>query len=265
MNRTHLLAPLLVVSLAVSFTAAARSASLATTPLGPRQETVQSTTDATRRVLEVSVNAVTSKDADALDKATASAIAQRDAAITQAGCIHSTVTAIAADARGSSPAVVCATVWKTIEDAESASLAADTGTPTANNNSYFRLLRDAKIREGATGHVEVVIFRTKPGVTREANLALFDKGEAHYVELGKGDGGLLGHSLWLSPDGRWVHLLFWRSEADYQRTGKALFGKPAVGGWIRSLDFKRFTVYRGDIAGAAKRDAAPQNESATTK
>jgi hypothetical protein len=32
----------------------------------------------------------------------------------------------------------------------------------------------------------------------------------------------------------------------YAKTGKALFGKPGVGGWIRSLDFQRFVVHRGD-------------------
>lgn len=42
---------------------------------------------------------------------------------------------------------------------------------------------------------------------------------------------------------------FWPHQSfdHYTKTGKALFGTPGVCGWIRSLDFKRFAVSRGDI------------------
>lgn len=146
-----------------------------------------------------------------------------------------------------------ATLWQSVEAAEAASLALDgqeaakafagTVTPAQRSTAHFRQLRRQSYQDAPCGHLEVVVFRTRPGVTREANLQKFDAAEA---EFAKGD-GLLGHSLWLAPDGRWVHLLQWQSAEAYAKTGKALFAKPGVGGWIRSLDFQRFVVHRGDV------------------
>lgn len=158
-----------------------------------------------------------------------------------------------ASASGKAGVVVRATVWASVGDAENASLAVDGSAKVAalvesvdaeaRTVSHFRRLRESVYSQDPAGHLEVVVFRTKPGTTREANLALFDKAEA---EFATGE-GLRAHSLWLASDGRWVHLLRWRSAADYETTGKALFAKPGVGGWIRSLDFQRFVVTRGDM------------------
>lgn len=211
------------------------------------------------RVLELVLETPAAEKPEDLNRAKAAMLQECEATKTMAGFVATHVTAMGADPRGGSAAAIRATVWNSVEYAEAASLAMDTGTSGGNplkSRSYFRLLRESTLMEGQVGHVEVVVFRTKPGVTREANVELFDKGESEYAALGKGDGGLLAHSLWIAPDGRWVHLLYWRSEADYVKTGKALFAKPGVGGWIRSLDFKRFVVYRGDVA-VATPDAAP--------
>ena len=54
----------------------------------------------------------------------------------------------------------------------------------------------------------------------------------------------------------------WRSAADNEKTGKALFAMPGVGGWIRSLDFRRFTVLRGDELSTAPAIASPNPRSA---
>ncbi|MCU0864143.1 MAG: hypothetical protein MUC36_10145 [Planctomycetes bacterium] len=146
-----------------------------------------------------------------------------------------------------------ATQWNSIEAAEAAALQLDgdatakafAATTTAEQQlrAHFRQLRTQTYQDAPCGHLEVVVFRTRPGVTREANLQKFDAAEADFAQ-GK---GLLGHSLWLAPDGSWVHLLNWASADDYAQTGKALFSKPGVGGWIRSLDFQRFVVHRGDV------------------
>lgn len=146
-----------------------------------------------------------------------------------------------------------ATRWNSVEAAEAAALQLDgdasakafaaATVPEQRSAAFFRQLRTQTYQDAPCGHLEVVVFRTRPGVTREANLQKFDAAEA---EFAKGD-GLLGHSLWLAPDGRWVHLLQWASADAYAKTGKALFGKPGVGGWIRSLDFQRFVVHRGDV------------------
>jgi hypothetical protein len=146
-----------------------------------------------------------------------------------------------------------ATVWKSIEDAEEASLTLEgsperktfTGSADVNREGrlHFRQLREHVYSNDKCGHLEVVVFRTKPTVTREANVAKFDAAESEF-EKGK---GLRAHSLWIAPDGRWVHLLKWEDAAAFAQTGKALFMQPGVGGWIRSLDFKRFVVTRGDV------------------
>ena len=147
--------------------------------------------------------------------------------------------------------IVIATQWSSIEGAEAAALALD-GKPamkaldelgTTKSRRFFRRIRSHRYSDGPVGHVEAVIFRTKPGTTRESNAALFDGGEGGFS---KGE-GLLGHSLWLSPDGTWVHLLLWRSGDDYAKTAKAFMKVPGVLKWIRSLDYKRFTVTNGDV------------------
>lgn len=146
-----------------------------------------------------------------------------------------------------------ATRWNSVEAAEAAALQLDgdatakafegATTPEPHSAAHFRQLRTQTYQDAPCGHIEVVVFRTRPGVTRDANLQKFDAAEADFAQ-GK---GLLGHSLWLAPDGHWVHLLQWASADDYAKTGKALFAKPGVGGWIRSLDFQRFVVHRGDV------------------
>jgi len=174
-----------------------------------------------------------------------------DAALAKKDGHVATMRATAIDA---ADAMLRATVWQSLEAAENASLALDGDAAatafaaacdaTQHVAAHFRELRMHSYSDAACGHLEVVVFRTRPGVTREANLQKFDAAEKEF-ETGE---GLLGHSLWIAPDGRWVHLLRWASAADYAKTGKALFGKPGVGGWIRSLDFQRFTVHRGDVA-----------------
>lgn len=185
-------------------------------------------------MLEVVIEPIgASTDAAAIDAAKARVASQRDAAKKAAGCERTHAAIVAADPKGTTLAAVRATEWSSVAAVEGASLAADAGSAGVANQSglsHFRLLREAKFGDGAAGHLEVVVFRTKPGVTRDANVALFDKGEADYARLGSGEGGLLAHSLWIAPDGRWVHLLYWKTEADYQRTGKALFATPGVGG-----------------------------------
>lgn len=149
--------------------------------------------------------------------------------------------------------MVRATIWASARAVEDSALALD-GTesgraldvladPDRRDRRLFRRLRSESYGSGEIGHLELVVFRTKSGKTREDNLQRFDQAEK---DFSKGE-GLLGHSLWISADGHWLHLLHWRSEADYAKTGKALMGTKGVGGWIRSLDFRRFTVYRGDI------------------
>lgn len=148
---------------------------------------------------------------------------------------------------------VRATVWTSIEAAEAASLVLDTseerktftGSADVNREGrlHFRQLREHVYSDAKCGHLEVVVFRTKAAVTREANVARFDEAESEF-EKGK---GLIAHSLWIAPDGRWAHVLKWENEAAFTQTGKALFMQPKVGGFIRSLDFKRFVVTRGDV------------------
>jgi hypothetical protein len=173
-----------------------------------------------------------------------------DAAIARCDGHGATWRATAVDGDG---ITLRATRWNSIEAAEAAALRLD-GDAAANAfatttaaerrlRAHFRQLRTQTYQDTPCGHLEVVVFRTRPGVTREANLQKFDAAEADFAQ-GK---GLLGHSLWLAPDGSWVHLLNWASADDYAQTGKALFGKPGVGGWIRSLDFQRFVVHRGDV------------------
>lgn len=172
---------------------------------------------------------------------------------------------------GDTPALLRATVWQSLQGAEAGSLALDgqeaaltaAGMDMSRRSiAHFRRVREQVNPSAAntpTGHLEVVVFRTKPGTTREQNLERYDRGFDDYASAE----GLLAHSLWLGPDGRWVHLLHWRSEADFQKTGKALFGKPGVGGWIRSLDFKRFSMVRGDVLDPAPADRLPAPPPAT--
>ena len=145
---------------------------------------------------------------------------------------------------------IVATEWPSVQMVESASLALDgsdvatmmAGFGETKSTTYFRRLRERSYSKAEAGHIEAVVFRTKAGVTKKANIELFDKAEKGFAE-GK---GLLGHSLWIAPDGSWLHLLRWKSAAAYQATGKALMRNAGVRGWITSLDFKRFTVMQGD-------------------
>jgi heme-degrading monooxygenase HmoA len=156
---------------------------------------------------------------------------------------------------------VRATIFASREAVEDAALAADgapesealrAATGEGGSTSHFRLLAEAVYRDAPGGHFEVVVFRTKPGDTRDAHLARFTAAEADFAKVGK-PAGLDAHSLWIAADGRYVHLLRWRSAADYVRTGKSLMRTPGVGGWIKSLDFRRFVVTRGDVPAAAGR------------
>jgi hypothetical protein len=159
------------------------------------------------------------------------------------------------------PRLVRATIFAQIEAAEDASLAADGAPEVAalqkaagegGSATHFRLLAEANYREAKGGHLEIVVFRTKPGDGRDAHLARFNAAEADFARTGK-PAGLDAHSLWIGADGRYVHLLRWRSAADYEKTGKALFKTAGVGAWIKSLDFRRFVVSRGDVLAAAPR------------
>ncbi len=107
---------------------------------------------------------------------------------------------------------------------------------------HFRRLRAVTYVEGKTGHLEVTFYRTRAGTTREQNLARFDQAEPDFA---KGE-GILGHSMWIAPNGLWAHVVHWKSKEAFAQTGKALMKTHGVGGWIRSLDFKRFKVWKGD-------------------
>ena len=154
----------------------------------------------------------------------------------------------------SGESLVTMSAWPTLEALEDAMLAWD-GSPAAKAHDaatdpakrrvvHFRLIRESTFDEKTPmGHLELVLHRTKAGTTRKENLKRFDAAEK---DFSKGE-GLLGHALGITPDGQWVHLLRWRSEADYDKTGKTLIRTKGAGGWIRSLDFQRFQVFRGDV------------------
>ena len=158
----------------------------------------------------------------------------------------------AATLRGESPRLLRATVWASWAAVEDAALAADGRADAAaldaavdgaaRSTVYARRLRAHAYDATPAGHLEVTVFRTRPGTTRDAHLARFDAAEADFSKAS----GLFGHELYLAADGRWVHVVRWRSEADFSATGKALMKTSGVGGWIRSLDYGRFTVLRGD-------------------
>ena len=112
---------------------------------------------------------------------------------------------------GSPARLLRATVWASVEQAEAASLAFDGSAPQ-------KALLD--LVDTSTGHLEVTVYRTRPGTTREANLARLDAAEGDFAK-GK---GILGHATWLAPDGQWAHVIQWKSEED----------------------FKRFTAWKGD-------------------
>ena len=158
------------------------------------------------------------------------------------------------EVKGSGRAMLRATVWRSVRDAEAAALATDGSEATRGlralvpdqRSTFYRQLRAAGAVSMAAGHLEVTKYRTRPGTTRDVNLARFDKAAAAFAS----SDGVLGDSMWIAPDGEWVHLVRWRSGADFARAAKALMEDKAVGGWIRSLDFKRFRVMRGDVLGA---------------
>lgn len=163
--------------------------------------------------------------------------------------------AAAARTVGDAPRLVRTTLWGSLEQAEDAALAADGRAdvialdaltdPARRRVLHARRVRTSAYREAAGGHLEVTLFRTRPGTTRAAHLARFDAAEADFARAE----GVLGHALYLAPDGMWVHVVRWRSEADFATTGRALLRTVGVGGWIRSLDYGRFSVLRGDLLG----------------
>lgn len=204
-------------------------------------------------VLELAVDPA-GADADATSKAAAAF----DAALARRPGVVRTDRIRVDDA---SPRFLRATIFASREAVEDAALAAD-GSPEAEalraatggggSVSHFRPLAEAVYRDAPGGHLEVVVFRTKPGDTRDAHLARFTAAEADFAKTGK-PAGLDAHSLWIAADGRYVHLLRWKSAADYERTGKSLMRTAGVGGWIKSLDFRRFVVTRGDVPASAGR------------
>lgn len=167
------------------------------------------------------------------------------------GFVHGSAARMA----GPAPRLLRIAAWASVADAEAASLAADGSAETlalaaavesdARLQLHARRLRAHVYDRSPGGHLEVTVFRTTPGTTREQHLARFDAAEADFAEAE----GLLGHALYLAPDGRWLHEVRWRSEADFVATGKALLRTAGVGAWIRSLDYGRFSVLRGDRLG----------------
>lgn len=148
-------------------------------------------------------------------------------------------------------AVVRATIWDSIEAVEDAALALDgseaakaiaaaTG-PGRSLQRHYRQIRSAAFREGECGHLELVRFRTRAGTTRDAHLERFDLADADFEAAP----GVLGHSLWIAPDGEWLHLVEWTSAEEFDRFSKQLMRTKGAGAWVRSLDFQRFTVLRG--------------------
>lgn len=205
-----------------------------------------SSSDATDAVVEVVVETLRA----GADPVSAVAAVQRDHAARPGF-----VAASAARIVGPAPRLLRTVTWASLAAAEDASLAADGSGASQSLASvvdaglratlYARRLRVHVYDAAPAGHLEVTIFRTRPGTTREQHLARFDAAETDFA----GASGLLGHALYLAPDGQWVHEVRWRSEADFAATGKALMKTTGVGGWIRSLDYGRFSVLRGDRLG----------------
>ena len=142
--------------------------------------------------------------------------------------------------------VVAATVWSSHAALVSAALVLDSGAPLtleSRSRLAFRRVRHSVVDADApVGHVELVIHRTKPGTARRDNLRLFDATEPAF----QSSEGLIGHSLWISSEGIWLHEVRWRSAAAFDAGSKALMQSAEVRSWIRSLDFERFVVSRGD-------------------
>lgn len=151
--------------------------------------------------------------------------------------------------RANGQELVLLTRYDSLEAAEDAALAFDgskaeavrskigTGTPPR----FFRELRCRDYGRGPAGYTEVVVFRTRPGTTRAQHLELFDAAEAGFAK----EEGVAGHSLGLSPEGHWIHLVHWSSAEAFERSSRALMGDAGVRKWITSLDFKRFTQRHG--------------------
>ena len=197
------------------------------------------------RVLELQFDTVADNADPAVVKKTLGAFL--DAEKKREGCDRNDATWLPDSRR-----ILRATIWTKREDAEAASLARDGGDATKawdklcdrrqRSVMHMRVVREMEHEQKDGGYLEVVVFRTKPGVTREQNEKLF----AATIEPFQKVEGLLAHGLWLAPDGRWVHLLHWREGADYTKGGKAAMGMAPIRNWIRSLDFKRFEVFKGD-------------------
>ena len=112
---------------------------------------------------------------------------------------------------------------------------------TVQPTRFFRRLRSRDYARGDAGYTEVVVFRTRPGATRADHLKLFDAAEDGFAN----EGGVVGHALGLSAEGRWIHLVHWKSAKDFERSSKALMRHAGVRGWITSLDFQRFQQRHG--------------------
>ena len=139
--------------------------------------------------------------------------------------------------------------WASLAAAEDGGLALDgselekalAGLGEPQPARFFRALRLQNYDRGTAGYTEVVVFRTKPGTTRDDHLALFDAAEAGFSK----EEGVRGHALGLSPDGHWVHHVGWKSAEDFARASKALMRDAGVRSWITSLDFGRFVQRHG--------------------
>ena len=126
-----------------------------------------------------------------------------------------------------------------LDGSNAAAALADAGRDAGTR--FFRELR-ARAYEGRdAGYTEVVVFRTWPGTTRAAHLALFDAAEKGFAN----EAGVAGHALGLGADGAWIHVVHWTSAEGFARSSRALMRDAGVRSWITSLDFGRFEQRHG--------------------
>lgn len=146
--------------------------------------------------------------------------------------------------------LVIAVEWPSLKAAEDGGLTYDgsevkgrlRALASGRQAVWFRKLRGSGREEAEGGHLEVVLFRTPAGMTREAHLKLFDEADALFVKAED----CLAHSLWIAPDGTWLHLVRWTSAEAFARGSRALMREGGVRRWISSLDFRRFDQRHGD-------------------
>lgn len=210
------------------------------------------------RLIEIAV--VTPADDAKADSLAAAAAGLRGLRKAQSGFVSSEA------ARTAQGAILEVTVWGDLRQAEAANLAA-AGTKEGGDfkaaagggaqTTFFRELRSHRYAGATAEHLEVVVFRTKAGVTREQHLAAFDAAEADFAS----SGGLAGHDLGIAPDGRWVHVVYWKSSAAFDTVGKGLMKQPGIAGWFKTLDYRQFSMQRGDVVPAPAK-ATPERPSA---